>query len=91
MAKNVFRLAKTGTYVGDRGMLKFWRKNREKDNSKRHIHDVSRETKTVDQGGKVYLPKAFREKLGIQVGDEVEVELYTLYGEIRIRKKERVS
>ena len=67
--------------------MRFGRKHKEKNPSKKHIHDVLYKEKTVDSGGKIYLPTQFRKKLNIQVGDKVELALFMFPSEIRIRKR----
>lgn len=50
------------------------------------VYDVIYTEKTIDQTGKVYIPKRFRDKISIKTGNIVDVALYEDH-DIRIRKK----
>jgi len=52
---------------------------------KKVVYDVIYNEKTVDQTGKVHIPKHFREKIGIETGNIVDVALYEDH-DIRIER-----
>jgi len=52
---------------------------------KKVVYDVIYNEKTVDQTGKVHISKHFREKIGIETGNVVDVALYEDH-DIRIKR-----
>jgi len=59
-----------------------------KENGK-HVYDVVYEERTVDKF-RVYISKDFWHRIGVEDGDKVEVSVWELFNEIRIRKKKGV-
>lgn len=81
---NMFLRGKCEKLVGGLELgLKLWRKRRQTP----VIHTVLEKRKSVDGKGRVYLPRTWRRKLGLNEGDEIRLLLMNRWVEVHPAKK----